>query len=138
LWLGHAGDGRDFRRIFDEGIQAVIDLALDEAPVALPRELVSIRIPLVDGAGNRGELLFLAISTTATHFKMKLPTLLRCSNGMSRSPAIAAAALALVQGRPAEQVLAEISAVHPLDLTPVFWQQVKEVLKMFGPAAAGP
>ncbi|MGE3805713.1 MAG: hypothetical protein AB7K24_13635 [Gemmataceae bacterium] len=132
LWLGHAGDGHDFRRLFDEGIQAVVDLALDEAPVALPRELASFRLPLVDGAGNRGEILFLAVSTTATLLKMKLPTLVRCSNGMSRSPAVAAAALAILQQRPIEEILAEIAAQHSLDLTPVFWMQVKEVLGMFG------
>ena len=52
LWLGHAGDGRDIARLVDTGIEAVVQLAAEELPIALPRELVKLRFPLLDGPVN--------------------------------------------------------------------------------------
>src|SRR5947209_697139 len=95
LWLGHAGDSRDFRPVLDAGIQALVDLSREEHPAEPPRELIYCRFPLVDGIGNDEGLLDLAISTLASLIRMRIPTLV-CSNiGLSRSPAVAAAALAL-------------------------------------------
>src|SRR5438128_271779 len=96
LWLGHAGDGRDFRRLFDSGIKALIDLAMEEPPTQPPRELIYCRFPLLDGAGNDAQLLLLATQTVMALLQRHVPTLVCCANGMSRSPAIAAAALALL------------------------------------------
>src|SRR5688572_25242166 len=39
LWLGHAGDGRDYRRLLDAGIQAIVQLAAEEPALSPPREL---------------------------------------------------------------------------------------------------
>src|SRR5437764_255159 len=33
LWLGHAGDGTDFRRVFDLGIRAIVQVAAEEPPL---------------------------------------------------------------------------------------------------------
>ncbi len=52
LWLGHAGHVRDLRTVLAAGIVALVDLALDEPPASLTRELVYCRFPLVDGPGN--------------------------------------------------------------------------------------
>src|SRR5258708_5183826 len=93
LWIGHGGDGRDFRQVFQASIKALVQLSAEEPALAPPRELIYCRFPLVDGGGNRAELLFLAVSTVATLLKMSVPTLLFCGAGMSRSPAIAAAVL---------------------------------------------
>ncbi len=61
LWIGHVGDVQDRRALFASGILAVIDQALNEPPVALPRELVYCRFPLIDGVGNPPWLLRAAI-----------------------------------------------------------------------------
>src|SRR5438270_14825 len=53
LRVGHAGDGQDFKALFDEGVRAVVQLAWEEPPLMLPRELILCRIPLADGPGNR-------------------------------------------------------------------------------------
>src|SRR5207247_693921 len=90
LWLGHAGDGRDFRLILDTGIQAVVQLAAEEPALQLPRELIYCRFPLVDGPGNDAKLLYLATATVASLLERSLPVLVCCGAGMSRSPAIAA------------------------------------------------
>jgi hypothetical protein len=65
LWVGHAADGRAFRQILDQGIRAVVQLALEEPPAQPPRELLYCRFPLVDGSGNDPEVLGLAINTVA-------------------------------------------------------------------------
>jgi hypothetical protein len=57
LWIGHAGDGRDYRRLLDLGIRAVVQLAVEEPPLQPPRELIYLRFPLRDGADNPDDLL---------------------------------------------------------------------------------
>ena len=65
------GEGRDFRQIFDAGIEALVHVAVEEPPPQPPRELISCHFPLVDGAGNRSTLLSLAIHTVATLVKVR-------------------------------------------------------------------
>src|SRR5437879_5630448 len=99
LWLGHAGDRRDFRPALDAGIQALVELSREEPPADPPRELIYCRFPLLDGAGNDENLLELAINTLAGLIRKRIPTLVCCDMGLSRSPAVAAAALALAAHR---------------------------------------
>src|SRR5436853_1864886 len=118
LWLGHAGDGRDYRRILDTDIQAVVQLAAEEPVLELPRDLVYCRFPLVDGSGNDTKLLQLAITTVANLLEMKVVTLVFCGAGMSRSPAIAAAALALVFQDSPDECLQQVTEHFPADVAP--------------------
>ncbi len=108
LWLGHAGEGEAFRRLFDLGIEAVVQLAAEEPPLPLPRDLILCHFPLLDGVGNRPAVLSLAMDTTAALVRSRIPTLVCCGAGMSRSPAVAAAALTLAYGGlPEEQPVVE-------------------------------
>src|SRR5947209_6676853 len=100
LWIGHVIDVADLRSIHDLGIEALIDLGINEPVPTITRELVYCRFPLLDGAGNRLELLQLAVQTTAKLIIASISTWVFCSAGMSRSPAVAAAALAVATGRP--------------------------------------
>jgi protein-tyrosine phosphatase len=134
LWIGHAGDDRDFRKLFDAGIEAVVELAAEEPPTALPRELISCRFPLVDGPGNRVALLTLAIQTLAALLRSRVPTLVCCGGGMSRSPALAAAALSVAFGETPEACLKAVVLHHPGDVSPGLWNEVKQVLATARPA----
>lgn len=129
LWIGHLGEGADFRRVFDAGIKALVHLAAEEAPAQPPRELIVCRFPLYDGGGNRSELLALAIRTTATLLEMHLPTLVCCGAGASRAPAIAAAALAVAHGETPEESLKRVVQHHPSDVSPGLWLEIKGVLE---------
>src|SRR5262249_55058121 len=100
LWPGHAGDRKNFQQIFPRDIRAIVQLAVEEPPYQLPRELIYCRFPLSDGTGNETGLLHSAISTVALLLRQELPTLVCCSAGMSRSPAVAAAALARLHQEP--------------------------------------
>jgi hypothetical protein len=124
LWIGHAADGRDFRRILDVGIQAIIQLAMEEPSLQTPRDLLYCRFPLVDGDGNRPELLDLTVRTVAGFLRARIPTLLCSDAGVSRAPAIAAAALSEFLGQRPEHCLELVVAQHPSDVSPGLWAAV--------------
>ncbi len=124
LWIGNAGDVRSVAELMDARIRAVIDLAANEPIAALPREIVYCRFPLFDGADNERWLLRVAIDTISELLRANVPTLVACSAGMSRSPALAAAAIARVSGRDANECLLACVASGPEDVSPALWNEV--------------
>ncbi len=124
LWLGHVGDARDLRRLLSMGFVALVDLAGNEPPTSVSRELVYCRLPLMDGTGNPPWLLRLAIETTANLIRSELQTLLFCGAGLSRSPAVAAAALSLISGRPPDECLSGVLQSGPGDVSPGLWREI--------------
>jgi hypothetical protein len=52
LFVGNAMDARDLRLLHDHRIAAVVDLAGNEPPAQLTRDMIYCRIPIVDGDGN--------------------------------------------------------------------------------------
>src|SRR5256885_8352482 len=93
LWIGSTGDIRDWRHLYDLGIRAVVQLAYEEPALTLPHDFVFCRIPLIDGDDNAPEVLRLAILTLTQLLEQKFACLVCCQAGLSRAPAIAAAAL---------------------------------------------
>lgn len=124
LWLGNVGDLRDPAKLYEAQIRAVVDLAANEPFPQLPRDLIYCRFPLIDGSGNEPQLIRLAIQTVAQLISADLPTLVCCSNGLSRTPAIAAAAVHAVQRRPLHDCLLLVAA-QGHDVSPAFWQEVE-------------
>ena len=124
IWIGNVGDGRNLARIHELGIRALVDLAADEKPPMLTRDLIYCRIPLVDGSGNPPELLRLAVRTVSDLLRERIPLLVFCSHGMSRSPAVLACAMASSTNTTPEGRLQFISAQKPTDVTPGFWQDL--------------
>ena len=129
LWVGNAFDARDLKGIFDQRIQAIIDLAREESPASTARELVYCRFPLVDGQGNSPAIIEAAISTGVRFVTAKVPTLISCGGGMSRSPAIAAAVLAQAGGIKPEDAMKRVAATGPHDVAPLCWHEVVDVLR---------
>lgn len=120
LWLGHAGDVRNPRRLFDTSIEAVIDLATEEPPAQLPRELAYLRFPLLDGAGNPAWLLSSAVEAVARLLRLRVSALVACSAGLSRSPAVTSAAISSVTGEPPDRVIAALGR----DVSGGLWRDV--------------
>ena len=127
LWLGHMGDAANSRQLLDAGIRALVDLAAEQPPVSPPRELTYCRFPLQDGADNPHELIYLAVNTVSSLLSWGVTTLVCCGAGMSRSPAIAAAALALWLNEPADHCLAEVTSQGPADVSPGLWKSVSKL-----------
>jgi protein-tyrosine phosphatase len=129
LWIGHAGDVRDPTNLLEAGISAVVCVVESEPPPALPRELVYCRFPLVDGTGNPEWLLRAAVETVACLLRSDTPTLVHCSAGISRSPAIAGAALVLATGRSFAEGLIAATESGPSDVSPMLWAEIQAALK---------
>jgi hypothetical protein len=125
LFIGNALEARDLRLLYDQRIAAVIDLAIEEPPAQLARDFVYCRFPLIDGGGNPEELMTTAIRTVANLVDGQLRTLVACSAGMSRSPSIAAAGLAMATGLDIDDCLKSIINAGPHDLSADFWHCVK-------------
>ncbi len=124
IWIGHSSEGHDFAHILDLEIEAVIELAEEEPSFPTRRDLTACRFPLIDGIGNRPELLALAIRTVASLIAAEIRTLVCCSDGLSRSPAIVAAALALVHREPLANCLKRVARHHPSDVLPGLWSVI--------------
>jgi len=129
LWTGNAGDLADIRGTIDAGVHAIVDLALNEKPPQLPRDIVYCRFPLVDGAGNDPWVLATAIDLVANLIKSKVPLLVSCSAGLSRSPAIVAAALSRIETRRPEDCLKSMSNSLPHDVCPGLWHEIVEICR---------
>jgi predicted protein tyrosine phosphatase len=127
LWIGNALDLKSVEMVLSLGVQAVIDLATNEPPVRYPRDIAYCRLPLNDGTSNDPTILRLAIYSTVEFVKARTPTLVACSAGMSRSPAIVAAALALVEHQPPDEMLRGVALTGPHDVAPLLWDQIKRL-----------
>ena len=126
LWIGNALDAREVRAVLGLGVRAVIDLAANELPIQYPRD-IAYRFPLTDGLGNNEAMLRSAISVAAEFLQSRVPTLVACSAGMSRSPAIVAAAVARVEKAEPDDVLLRIASTGPHDVAPGLWSEIKRL-----------
>ena len=128
LWLGNALDIREPRSLFDVGITAVIDVAFEEPPAQLPRQLIYCRFPLNDGGGNDATVLLQTVQTLVDFLAAGTRTIVVCSAGISRSPTIAAHGLAALLAQKPCDVVARIAEAKSLEIQPVFWNDVGTVL----------
>jgi hypothetical protein len=125
LWLGNAADARNVEGITQAGIGAVIDLAIEQLMPTLPRSLVYCRFPIMDGEQYSPSTLRTAIEMLVSLLNKGIPTLVCCSAGMSRSPAVVAGAVSILQGGDPDDRLREIVLGHPHDVSPQLWQDVR-------------
>lgn len=126
LWIGNVMDVDDISKLFDAGIEALVDVALNEKPVQLTRELIYCRFPLNDGGGNSPKLLSAAVATVESFITKQIPTMVYCSAGMSRSVAITAAALSMSRGVPMDNTLLQLVSGQPHDVSPLLWSDICE------------
>jgi protein-tyrosine phosphatase len=129
LWLGTVADLRRIENVLSEGVKAVVDLALEEPPARLPRDVTYCRFPIIDGAGNPLPMLSAAIDATVALAAAQIPTLVACSAGMSRTPAIAAAALAVIRGSDLDETLKRICQGQAVDVSTGLWSEIKDVVR---------
>tara|TARA_R110002111_G_scaffold247140_5_gene310201 strand:- start:17800 stop:18219 length:420 start_codon:yes stop_codon:yes gene_type:complete len=130
LWIGNARDARDVKAVLDLGITAIIDLAMEEPPVIFPREIVYCRLPLIDGEENNPAVLQTAIETVARFIQDEIPTLVACSGGMSRSPAIVAAAISKLNSIQFAEALAQVATLGPCDVAPGLWNEIQTLMPL--------
>jgi len=127
LWLGNAGDGRDPARLLEAGITAVVNVAVEEPSPSLPRTMTFCHFPIMDGAQECEGVLAAAIQTLVSLLRNHVPVLVHCGAGMSRSPAVVAAAMAIVEGGSLDDRLRQIVAGQPHDVSPQLWETVHRI-----------
>ena len=129
VWIGNARDDRDVAGVVDSEIGAVVHLALEEPSSQFPREIIYCRFPLLDGSGNSPATLKMAVLTVTMLIEAKVPTLVTCSGGMSRSPAVVAVALARANNESPDEWLSKIAAMGPHDVAPSLWNEVRHCVE---------
>ena len=133
LWIANTRAANDISSVLSMGVTAVIDLAIEEPVIVYPRDIIYCRLPLIDGEGNSSKRLNMVIDLAATCLTDCIRLLIRCSMGMSRSPMIAAAAIARVRRIPLEEALAEVAAGAPHDISPGLWMEVEQAFQLRTP-----
>jgi protein-tyrosine phosphatase len=121
LFVAHAPSARDLKQLYKFNIVAVMDVAANEQPAQLARELIYCRFPVLDGTGNAPSVLKLAVETMVSLVNADIPTVVACSAGMSRSPAIAAYSIARITGKSPDACLLELVETGPHDVSPTLW-----------------
>jgi hypothetical protein len=128
LWIGNASEARDIPSLIDQDFNAIVDLAVEAPPAVLTRELTYLRFPIYDGIGNDKKVLASAIQTIAFMLSQEGNKIaVCCSMGMSRSPSIVAAALALIKNQSAEDSLTRVTKKVVCDISPGLWSEVSRV-----------
>ena len=118
LFLSDAITARDLKLLYDRQIAAVVDLAANERPASLGRDIIYCRFPLHDDGSNHDDLLSSAIDCLHLLLRRRFRTLVTCSAGMSRSPLVAAAALSLLTADPLPDCLRLATIGAPHDVSP--------------------
>lgn len=124
LWIGNAHEARDIKSVLAAEIQVVIDLAIDETAIQFPRDIVYCRFPLLDGEGNSAAILRSAIETATNFARAGHRTLVACSGGISRSPAIVSAVLARIGSISCGEAIQQVAATGPCDISPGLWNDI--------------
>ena len=89
--------------------------------------MIYCRIPLIDGDGNPIVILEMAVGCVVMLLKKDIRTVVACGAGMSRSPAITAAAMAIVTRNSPDDCLTAIATNGPHDVSPILWTHVRTV-----------
>ena len=134
LWISNAMDARNVTGVLGLGVSAIVDLAVEEPPIQFPRDVVYCRFPLIDGVGNQPAVLRVAIDTVAYFIASRTPTLVACGAGMSRSPAIVAAAMATTKRIALADVLEKLTAGQPHDVSPGLLAEITKLVAETGRA----
>lgn len=128
LFIGDAISARNLKLIYEYEFDAVVDLAANEPPAVLGRDVIYCRFPLSDDGSNGEALLAVAIECVCNLIDREMTTLVACSAGMSRSPLVAAAALSIDTGESFQNTLMRITATYPADVSPTLCNSVQPVV----------
>ena len=128
LWIGNARDARNLAGLAAAEITAVVDLADNERPAALAPSTTYLRFPLSDDGNNSPALLACCIAILAELLRCDgQRVLVACSAGMSRSPAMTAAALHRLGRGSLDECLAIAVRGAPRDISPSLWNAIVEI-----------
>jgi len=94
LFVGTAADASDASTLRDHDIAVVISLTHTGPAGDVPADVTLVEIPMMDGPQNSRDAFETAVGEVLARLDAGETTLVHCSAGASRSPAVAATALA--------------------------------------------
>ena len=108
LFVGTVEDATDTSSLESHGVRTIVSLT-HETPSLAGEDFTVRSIPLIDGPQNSREQFTNAVEETMTALKANGSVLVHCSAGASRSPTVAATALALSQDMELQDALQQIA-----------------------------
>jgi len=118
LFVGTAADAGDGASLRRHGVTVVVSLTHRDPDGGYPDGVIVVDEPMVDGPQNDPETFDRAVTAVTSRLD-EGGVFVHCSAGASRSPAVAATALALSEGMGLDdafrQVAARRAAVDPHD-----------------------
>jgi len=108
LFVGTLADATDSHRLEKDEITVVVSLT-HENPDFSAQALDTHSIPLIDGPQNSREQFTKAVEKTVTALNDGKRVLVHCAAGASRSPTVAATALALSQEMDMEDAIQQVA-----------------------------
>ncbi|SDK14143.1 Dual specificity phosphatase, catalytic domain [Halovenus aranensis] len=97
LFVGTVEDAGDEALIREHNIAIIVSLTHSDPDGRFPSDLIVKNVPVMDGPRNDQQKFERAVTHVLSGLKTGDNTLVHCSAGPSRSPAVAATALALYE-----------------------------------------
>jgi protein-tyrosine phosphatase len=95
LFVGTVRDAGDKTLMCEYGVEAIVSLTHDGPDDGYPSGQKVVRLPMKDGPQNDQQVFEQAVTHVLSRLRSGDNVLVHCSAGASRSPAVAATALAL-------------------------------------------
>ena len=133
LFVGSIESATDSDRLEAAAITPVCKLTHDPPTDGYPESVSVVDSPMMDGPRNDPATFQEAVEEVVAASNTGETVLVHCSRGSSRSPAVAAAALAVRRGWSVETALAEIRKSRPeADPHPALVRRAESTLERFG------
>ncbi len=117
LFVGTLADAGDWERVRESGIEVIVSLTHGDPEGGFPPSATVRNHPMTDGPQNERAAFEAAVSAVRDGLDAGETLLVHCRSGASRSPAVAATALALERATDLEtafqQVVTRRDAVDP-------------------------
>ena len=95
LFVGTVGDAGDEALLCEHDVETIVSLTHEGPDGGFPSGPTVVRLPMKDGPRNDQQVFRRAVTRVLSHLRAGDEVLVHCSAGASRSPAVAATALAL-------------------------------------------
>jgi protein-tyrosine phosphatase len=108
LFVGTAADVTDDSVLASHGVTTIVSLT-HETPSPAAQDITVCSIPLIDGPQHSREQFTKAVEETLAALAADGSVLVHCSAGASRSPTVAATALALARDMELEDAVQQVA-----------------------------
>ena len=110
LFVGTLADAGDTEAVRERGIELLVSLTHGRPESGFPTAVTVRRHSMTDGPRNERAAFRAAVNAVRSGLAAETPVLVHCQSGASRSPAVAATAIAVEQGVELETAFEQVAA----------------------------